>query len=51
MIHTASTAPAAATTVPTGVENARLVDVEFPGNDFKGEIVPALAELTHSSAG
>ena len=22
--------------------------VEFPGNDFKGEIVPALAELTHN---
>ena len=24
--------------------------VEVPGNDFKGEIVPALAELTHSSS-
>ena len=22
--------------------------LEFPGNDFKGEIVPALAELTHN---
>jgi len=22
--------------------------VEFPGNDFKGEIIPALAELTHN---